>query len=135
MLSIFIFWRSVSLYIFLKKRYSHSTIKSYQRLCLPSASTSSKNPQIEHGVSESTIGFSFIKICLWMSFNSKNVDFILFENQLFKVSIVNFSSTGNSSARQVDFSPANTAESASLSWWNVVLSQYVACSCLKWLRS
>ena len=50
-----------------------------------------------------------------MSFNSKNVGFILFENQLFKVSIVNFSSTGNSSARQVDFSPANTAESASLS--------------------
>ena len=34
---------------------------------------------------------------------------IVLENQLFKLSIVNFSSTENNSAREVDFSRARTA--------------------------
>ena len=38
-----------------------------------------------------------------MSFNSGNAGLIVFENQLFNVSIVNFSSTENSSASEVDF--------------------------------
>ena len=50
-----------------------------------------------------------------MSFNSKNFGFIVFENQLFRVSIVNFSSTENSLTREVDFFCANTVEAASLS--------------------
>ena len=51
-----------------------------------------------------------------MLFKSRNfIGFILFENQLFKVSIVNFSSTENSSVRKVDFSHANTAEAIPLS--------------------
>ena len=110
----FIFRRSVSLYIFYKTRYSHSTIKSYH-FCLPSTSTSSKNPQMEQVVSVGTIGFSFTKICFLMSFNSKNFGFIVFENQLFRVSIVNFSSTENSLTRELDFFCANIAEAASLS--------------------
>lgn len=58
----------------------------------------------------------FLKICFWMLFKSRNfIGFILFENQLFKVSIVNFSSTENGSVRKVDFSRANTAEAIPLS--------------------
>lgn len=101
--------------MFLKKRYSHSTTKSYYRLCSLSACTSSKNPQREQVVLEERIGFSFKKICFLMSFSSRTFGFIVFEKQLSKVSIVHFNSTENSSAREVDFSRANTAETASLS--------------------
>ena len=38
---------------------------------------------------------------------------MILENHSFKVSTVNFSSTENNSARDVDFSQANTAEAAS----------------------
>ena len=48
-----------------------------------------------------------------MSSSSKNFGFMILENHPFKVSIVNFSSTENNSAREVDFSWANTAEAAS----------------------
>ena len=50
-----------------------------------------------------------------MSFISRNAGFIMFENQSFKVSIVNFSSTENSSAREVVSSRANTVEEESCS--------------------
>ena len=50
-----------------------------------------------------------------MSLNTKNFEFIMLENQLFKVSSVNFNSTENSSAKEVDFSHANMAEATSLS--------------------
>ena len=43
-----------------------------------------------------------------MSFSSKNLGFITLENQSFNVSIVNFNSTENNSARGLDFSRANT---------------------------
>ena len=59
--------------------------------------------------------FFFIKICFLISFTSKNFDFTVFENQAFNVSIVNFNSTENNSAREVDFSRANTTEAASFS--------------------
>ena len=48
-----------------------------------------------------------------MSSISKNVGFIILENQSFKVSTVNFNSTKNNSARDTVFSRANTAEAAS----------------------
>ena len=48
-----------------------------------------------------------------MSSSSKNFGFMILENQSFKVSMVNFSSTENSSAKDVDFSRASTAEAAS----------------------
>ena len=38
---------------------------------------------------------------------------MILENQSFEVSMVNFSSTENNSAKDVDFSGANTAEAAS----------------------
>ena len=50
-----------------------------------------------------------------MSSISRNFGFIVFENQAFNVSIVNFNSMENNSAREFDFSRANTAEAASLS--------------------
>ena len=93
----------------------HSTIKSYHRLRSPSVCTSSKNPQIEQIVLEGTIGFSFIKIYFLMSSRERNFDFIVFENQAFNVTILNFNSTENNSAREVDFSRANTAVAASFS--------------------
>ena len=58
---------------------------------------------MEHVVFDGIIKLSFTKICFLMSFNSKNFEFIMLENQLFKVSIVNFNSTENSSAKEVDF--------------------------------
>ena len=48
-----------------------------------------------------------------MSSISKNFDFIILENQSFKVSTVNFNLTENNSARNVAFSCANTTEAAS----------------------
>ena len=90
-------------------------MKSYHLLCSPLACTSSKNPQIEQIVLEGTIGFSFIKVCFLISFRSRNFDFIVSENQAFNTSIVNFNSTENNSAREVDFSHANTAVAASFS--------------------
>ena len=48
-----------------------------------------------------------------MSFNSKNFDLIVSKNQLFIVSMVNFSSTGNSSDSEVDFSRAKTVVAGS----------------------
>ena len=59
--------------------------------------------------------FSFIKFCFLTSFRSRNFDFIVSENQTFNVSIVNFNSTENIAAREVDFSRANTASAASFS--------------------
>ena len=56
-----------------------------------------------------------MKICFLISFSSKNVGFMVFENQSFKVSTVNFNSTENISAREVDFSRANNTDLASLS--------------------
>lgn len=50
-----------------------------------------------------------------MSFNSINFGFIVFENQAFNVSIANFNSMENNSAREVDFSRADTEEAASFS--------------------
>ena len=70
----------------------------------PSPSTSNRKPQIEHLVFESTIGFSFKNFCFLMSSTSKKFGFLIPENQSFKVSMVNFSSRENSSAREVDFS-------------------------------
>ena len=93
----------MSLYIYLKKRYSHSTVNSYHRLCSPLVRTSRKNPQIEQIVLEDTTGFSFIKICFLISFTSRNFGFIVFENQVFNVSIVNFNLAENNSVREVDF--------------------------------
>ena len=40
---------------------------------------------------------------------------MILENHLFKVSTVNFNFTENNSARDIDFSRANTAEAASFS--------------------
>ena len=70
---------------------------------------------MEFVVSDGTIGISFTKIFFLMSLNTKNFEFIMLENQLFKVSSVNFNSTENSSAKEVDFSHANMAEATSLS--------------------
>ena len=50
-----------------------------------------------------------------MSYSSRNLSIIVFVNQSFNVSIVNFNSTENSSARDVDFSRAKAAEAVSLS--------------------
>ena len=51
----------------------------------------------------------------------KNLGFKMDENQSFKVSTVNFSSTEKSSAREVDFSRAITASAASFNCEKVVL--------------
>ena len=76
-----------------QKRCSHSTIKSYQRnLPSPFASTSSKKPQIAQVVSEAISGFSLINKCFLLSCSSKSFGLFVLETQLFKVSIVNFSS-------------------------------------------
>ena len=48
-----------------------------------------------------------------MSFNSKNFDLTVSKNQLLAVSMVNFSSTGNNSDSEVDFSRAKTVVAAS----------------------
>ena len=45
-----------------------------------------------------------------MSSSSKNLGFMTLENQSFNMPIVNFNSTKNNSAREVDFSRANTAD-------------------------
>ena len=57
--------------------------------------------------------FPFYISAFFMSSISKNVGFIILENQSFKVSTVNFNSTENNSARDTAFSRANTAEAAS----------------------
>ena len=86
--------------MFLKKRCSQSTIKSYHRnLSSPFVSISSKKPQKAQVVSEGIIGSSLILSC-----SSRNFGLIVLENQLYKVSIVNFSSRENNSTREVDFS-------------------------------
>ena len=122
--------------MFLKRRCSHLTIKSYHRnLPSPFASTSTKKPQIVQVVSEVISRFSLINKCFLLSCSSKNAGLIVLENQLFKVSTVNFSSTENNSAREVDFSRSRTAVAASFSCQNVVLSKNGTCSRLKWLRS
>ena len=83
--------------MFLINKCSLSTMKSYHLLFSPQASMSSKNPQIQQVVSEGIRGFSFIKACFLMSFNSKNFDLLNLENQSFNVSMVNFSLIENSS--------------------------------------
>ena len=55
------------------------------------------------------MGFSLINSCFLISSNSRSFDLIVFENQLCKVSMVNFNSMENSSASKVDFSRARTA--------------------------
>ena len=50
-----------------------------------------------------------------MSFSSKHLGFMTLKNQSFNMSIVNFNSTENNSAREVDFSQANTADASSFS--------------------
>ena len=50
-----------------------------------------------------------------MSFSSKNLGFMTLENQSFNVSVVNFNFTENNSAREVDFSRANTVDAAPFS--------------------
>ena len=69
----------------------------------PSSSASNKKPQIEQTVLELTAGFSLTKTCFLVSSSSKDFGFIMVENHLFIVSIVNFSSTQNNSARDVYF--------------------------------
>ena len=90
-------------------------IKSYHRRCSAQASVFSKNQQIQQVVLEGAMGFFLINIRFLISLNSRNLGLIVFENQLFNVSIVNFNSTENSSASEVDFSRAKTAVAASLS--------------------
>ena len=91
---------------FIKKKKSN-----LKRLCV---TTFGKNLQIEHVVLKGIILFFLMKIYLLTSLSSKNFGFIIFVNQLFKVSTVNFNSTENNSAREADFSRAKTAEAASL---------------------
>ena len=98
--------------MFLIKRCSISTIKSYHRWCSPQASVSSKNPQIQQVVLKGKIGFSLINICFLISSNSRNLGSKIFENQLLNVSMVNFNSIENSSASQVDFSRSKTEVAA-----------------------
>ena len=94
----------VSEYMFLKKRCLQLVIKSYHLLCLPLASTSSKRPQIQQFVSDETIGFRFLKMSFLISLNSRNLGFIIFENQSLRVSVANLNSTEKNSAREVFFS-------------------------------
>ena len=63
------------------------------------------------------MGVSFINICFCMSFSSKNLDFMVCLNHLFRVSIVSLSSTEKSSDGDVDFSRARTEVAASLNYW------------------
>ena len=98
------------------KRCSLSTIKSYQRSFSPEDSISNKKPPTQQIVLEGTIGFSLMNICFLMSFSSRKFSFIVFLNQLFKVSIVNLSSTEKSSAMDLDFLRARTAAAASFIW-------------------
>ena len=114
MLSIFISFNSLRVKISLRNKCCLSTTKLYHRLCSPSTSTLSKNLQIEHVILKGIILFFLMKICLLTSLSSKNFGFIIFVNQSFKVSTVNFNSTENNSAREADFSRAKTAEAASL---------------------
>ena len=69
----------------------------------------------QHVVLVEIIEFSFRNICFLMSSNSINIGLILFINQLFNVSIVNFNSTEKRSARNVNFLQERTAVLASLS--------------------
>lgn len=62
-----------------------------------------------------TIGFSLVKIWFFISFGSKYLGFTVLANQSFKVSTVNFNSTKNNSAKEVEFLQAKTANVASLS--------------------
>ena len=68
---------------------------------------------MEHLAFESDIGFSLKNIFFLMSSISKNFGVMILENQSFKVSMVSFSSTENTSVKVVDFLRANTAEAAS----------------------
>lgn len=74
---------------------------------------------MEQVVLEGIPGFSFKFFfgCHFflLSFISKKFGFFMFENQALKVSIVYFSSTENSSDRDVLSSRANTAEEESFS--------------------
>ena len=56
--------------------------------------------------------FLFIYL-LFMSSTSGNLGFMIFENQSFKVSTVNFNPTENNSAKDVPFYLANAVEAAS----------------------
>ena len=56
-----------------------------------------------------------MKIWFFISFGSKYLGFRVLANQSFKVSAVNFNSTKNNSAKEVEFLQANTANAASLS--------------------
>ena len=51
-----------------------------------------------------------------MSLSSRNFVLIVFLNKLLKISMINFSSTGKSSAKEVDFLGARIVVAASFSW-------------------
>ena len=53
----------------------------------------------------------------------KNFGLIIVENDLFKVSMVNFSSTENNSDSEEDFSRVRTEVAASFNYLKVVLSK------------
>ena len=95
--------------MFRRNKYSHSTTKSNQ---LFSPSTAIGKSQIQHNESLS-IGLSFLNFYFLTESISKKFGLISLENQSFRVSMVNFSSTENNSAKEVDFSQASTAEAAS----------------------
>lgn len=57
----------------------------------------------------------FFYINFLMSLSSRNFGIIILKNQSLNVSIVNFNSTENNPAREVDFSRTNTAEAAAFS--------------------
>ena len=88
----------------------------------------SLNPQIQQHVLDQSKGFSFTNICFWISFNSINLDLKASLNHLTKVSIVNLSSTENSSGKDVDFWRTKMFKAASFSWLNVTASKYLTCS-------
>ena len=66
-------------------------------------------------VLEGTMEFSLINSRFLYHLTREILTYLLFANQLFKVSIVNFSSTENSTANELDFYRARTAVAASFS--------------------
>ena len=59
--------------------------------------------QIEHSVSDQSIGFSLVYICFLISFISLNLDLNMPLNHLTRVSVVNLSSMENKSDTDVIF--------------------------------
>ena len=76
-------------------------------------SVSKRKLQMKQIVFVLFIEFSFLYVFFLCHQSQKNFDFIILENQSFKVSTVNFNLTENNSARNVAFSCANTTEAAS----------------------